>query len=43
VATLDGLGADGAGAHALDEHIVVDDIPRRSAMLTRLAIALASD
>ncbi len=34
--TLDGLGVDGAGAHAEHEHIVTDDIPRRAALLTRL-------
>jgi glutamate carboxypeptidase len=33
---LDGLGVDGAGAHAEHEHIVTDDIPRRAALLTRL-------
>ena len=33
---LDGLGVDGAGAHAEHEHIVIDDIPRRTALLTRL-------
>lgn len=36
VATLDGLGVDGAGAHADHEHIIVSDIPRRAALLTRL-------
>jgi glutamate carboxypeptidase len=36
VATLDGLGIDGAGAHAEHEHILIDDIPRRTALLTRL-------
>ncbi len=34
--TLDGLGVDGAGAHAEHEHIIIDDIPRRAALLTRL-------
>jgi glutamate carboxypeptidase len=33
---LDGLGVDGAGAHAEHEHIVIEDIPRRAALLTRL-------
>jgi glutamate carboxypeptidase len=33
---LDGLGVDGAGAHAEHEHIVIDDIPRRAALLTML-------
>ncbi|MGH9768971.1 MAG: M20 family metallopeptidase, partial [Blastocatellia bacterium] len=36
VPTLDGLGVDGAGAHAEHEHILIDDIPRRAALLTRL-------
>lgn len=36
VPTLDGLGVDGAGAHADHEHIIVGDIPRRATLLTRL-------
>ncbi len=36
VPTLDGLGVDGSGAHAEHEHIIVSDIPRRAALLTRL-------
>jgi len=36
VPTLDGLGVDGDGAHATHEHIVLSDIPRRAALLTRL-------
>lgn len=36
VPTLDGLGVDGAGAHADHEHILISDIPRRAALLTRL-------
>jgi glutamate carboxypeptidase len=36
VPVLDGLGVDGAGAHAEHEHIVIDDIPRRAALLARL-------
>jgi glutamate carboxypeptidase len=36
VPTLDGLGVDGGGAHATHEHIIVSDIPRRTALLTRL-------
>ena len=36
VPTLDGLGVDGAGAHAEHEHIILSDIPRRAALLTRL-------
>jgi glutamate carboxypeptidase len=33
---LDGLGAVGDGAHASHEHIVIDEIPRRIALLVRL-------
>jgi glutamate carboxypeptidase len=36
IPTLDGLGVDGDGAHALDEHIVVADIPRRLSFLAAL-------
>ena len=36
VPVLDGLGVDGSGAHAEHEHIVIGDIPRRAALLTRL-------
>lgn len=36
IATLDGLGIDGAGAHADHEHIRIGDIPRRATLLTRL-------
>lgn len=36
VPTLDGLGVDGAGAHAEHEHIIISDLPRRAALLTRL-------
>lgn len=36
IPTLDGLGVDGGGAHADTEHILIDDIPRRAALLTRL-------
>jgi glutamate carboxypeptidase len=36
VPVLDGLGVDGAGAHAEHEHIVISDIPRRAALLTAL-------
>ena len=34
--TLDGLGPDGRGAHTLHEHILVDDVPRRIALLAAL-------
>lgn len=36
IPTLDGLGVDGDGAHAADEHICVNDIPPRAALLCRL-------
>ncbi len=34
--TLDGLGAVGGGAHADDEHVVVAELPTRTALLTAL-------
>ena len=39
-AVLDGLGIDGDGAHAAHEHIVLDDIPRRGALLAGLIATL---
>ena len=36
VATLDGLGVPGAGAHTFDEHILIDTLPQRVAFLRRL-------
>jgi len=33
VPTLDGLGAEGDGAHAITEHVVIDSLPRRAALL----------
>jgi len=35
--TLDGLGPQGDGAHARDEHVLVADLPRRAALLAALA------
>lgn len=40
VAVLDGLGITGDGAHATHEHIVVDDIARRGALLTGIIASL---
>ncbi len=40
IPVLDGLGIDGDGAHAAHEHILVDDIPRRCALLTGLIASL---
>ncbi|MFC7761515.1 M20/M25/M40 family metallo-hydrolase [Catellatospora bangladeshensis] len=34
--TLDGLGAVGGGAHADDEHVLIDALPGRTALLTAL-------
>jgi glutamate carboxypeptidase len=36
VAVLDGLGAEGAGAHSLDEHVELASIPVRAELLSRL-------
>ena len=38
--TLDGLGAVGGGAHADDEHVLVAELPRRTALLTALVADL---
>ncbi|MBO2454243.1 M20 family metallopeptidase [Actinomadura barringtoniae] len=34
--TLDGLGAVGGGAHADHEHVLIDELPRRTALLAAL-------
>ncbi|MFN3330937.1 MAG: M20/M25/M40 family metallo-hydrolase [Caldilinea sp.] len=36
IPTLDGLGVPGAGAHADHEHILVDEIPGRAALLVAM-------
>ena len=36
VPTLDGLGPVGAGAHALNEHVVMDELPWRAALVAGL-------
>lgn len=38
VPVLDGLGAEGGGAHAPDEHVVLDSLPVRAELLARLLI-----
>ena len=43
VATLDGLGATGAGPHALYEHIEVAALPWRAALLAGLIASTAAD
>jgi glutamate carboxypeptidase len=39
-AVLDGLGIAGDGAHATYEHIILDDIPRRGALIAGLVASL---
>ncbi|MBK6750258.1 MAG: M20 family metallopeptidase [Pyrinomonadaceae bacterium] len=39
VPVLDGLGIAGAGAHRLDEHILVSDIANRATLVTQLLIS----
>jgi glutamate carboxypeptidase len=43
IPTLDGLGPVGGGAHARDEHVLVDEMPRRAEMVARLLADLLSD
>jgi glutamate carboxypeptidase len=38
--TLDGLGASGGGAHADDEHVLVDELPGRTALVAELIAEL---
>ena len=40
IATLDGLGVQGAGVHTLDEHIVVDSLAYRGRLMAGLLAAL---
>ncbi|WP_179777970.1 M20 family metallopeptidase [Amycolatopsis endophytica] len=40
VPTLDGLGAVGGGAHADSEHVLVDELPGRTALLSALVADL---
>jgi glutamate carboxypeptidase len=41
--TLDGLGAVGGGAHADNEHVLIEEIPGRTALLAALISDLLSD
>ncbi len=43
VATLDGLGAVGGGAHADDEHVVVATMPERARLIGGIVAALTAD
>jgi glutamate carboxypeptidase len=38
--TLDGLGADGDGAHAVDEHVILSSMPDRAALAAGLILGL---
>lgn len=38
IATLDGLGATGVGIHARHEHIIVEDIPLRTAIIAEILL-----
>jgi glutamate carboxypeptidase len=40
IATLDGLGVQGAGAHTLDEHIVIESLVYRGRLMAGLCAAL---
>ena len=40
VPTLDGLGAPGSGAHAEHEHVLIDTLPTRAALLAALLLKL---
>lgn len=41
IATLDGLGVSGAGAHTLNEHIIVESLVQRGKLLAGLLMELA--
>src|ERR671918_204944 len=43
VPTLDGLGAVGAGPHARDEHVMIDEMAPRAEMVARLVADLLAD
>ncbi len=40
VPTLDGLGATGDGPHALDEHVIIKDLPDRAALVAGVIRAI---
>jgi glutamate carboxypeptidase len=40
IPTLDGLGVQGAGAHTLDEHIVVESLAHRGRLMAGLLATL---
>jgi glutamate carboxypeptidase len=40
IPTLDGLGGVGDGAHALEEHVILRELPRRAALIAALLATL---
>lgn len=40
VPCLDGLGVDGDGAHAIDEHVVISSLPKRAALVAGTILLL---
>jgi glutamate carboxypeptidase len=42
IPTLDGLGADGDGAHAVDENVLLSSMPDRAALAAALLLELQS-
>ena len=43
VPVLDGLGAVGAGAHAIDEHVILEAMPARAALTAGLIDACSGN
>ncbi len=41
IASLDGLGVCGSGAHTLQEHVLVESLPQRAKLFTGLLMALS--
>ena len=41
IASLDGLGVCGSGAHTLQEHILVESLPQRAKLFTGLLMELS--
>ena len=37
---LDGMGVEGGGAHAVDEHILLESLPMRAALLAGMVLAV---
>jgi glutamate carboxypeptidase len=42
VKTLDGLGAVGGGAHGVSEHVIVETIPFRTALVAGIAARIVA-